>query len=279
MKSILFCTRSNQVGERTTLLLFLSSLRFLLLTLLCAAPSASRAELNFPIGPKQELDFTQNKSGTGLRWEIPYHLLDAFFYASTGRMSVPFEDSKAARAVLDRLKVVIDTGCSKRALQRIPHLVLLNRGFYSTQLKPLLAEWLLVWLAAQRLPGLRDEQALQYMTGQIAPESIDLENANVSDDYLKMLNLSKDWLNSFLPFVLEKIDRVTFGLLTPADLARALALGTCYESGLCESVHSFMYCLIVLQILTCPNPVVCWRCRSWAKTCRPAPQSSLTSMC
>ena len=29
---------------------------------------------------------------------------------------------------------------------------------------------------------------------------------------------------SFLPFVLGKIDRVSFGLLTPADLARALSV-------------------------------------------------------
>ncbi|CAM9444296.1 unnamed protein product, partial [Hapterophycus canaliculatus] len=37
-----------------------------------------------------------------------------------------------------------------------------------------------------------------------------------------MLNLTHDWLRSFLPHVLTKIDRVSFGLLTPADLERAL---------------------------------------------------------
>lgn len=37
-----------------------------------------------------------------------------------------------------------------------------------------------------------------------------------------MLNLTHDWLRSFLPHVLTKIDRVGFGLLTPADLQRAL---------------------------------------------------------
>lgn len=39
---------------------------------------------------------------------------------------------------------------------------------------------------------------------------------------LQMLNLTHDWLRSFLPHVLTKIDRVGFGLLTPADLQRAL---------------------------------------------------------
>ena len=46
----------------------------------------------------------------------------------------------------------------------------------------------------------------------------------LSDEHMKMLNLSHDWLKSFLPFVLGKIDRVSFGLLTPGDLARALAI-------------------------------------------------------
>ena len=40
--------------------------------------------------------------------------------------------------------------------------------------------------------------------------------------FLQMLNLTHDWLRSFLPHVLTKIDRVGFGLLTPADLQRAL---------------------------------------------------------
>ena len=39
-----------------------------------------------------------------------------------------------------------------------------------------------------------------------------------------MLNLSKDWLRSYLPHCLQKIDRVSFGLLSLADLKRALAV-------------------------------------------------------
>lgn len=39
---------------------------------------------------------------------------------------------------------------------------------------------------------------------------------------VQMMNLTHDWLRSFLPHVLTKIDRVSFGLLTPADLKRAL---------------------------------------------------------
>lgn len=47
---------------------------------------------------------------------------------------------------------------------------------------------------------------------------------------MKMLNLSHDWLSSLLPFCLAKIDRVSFGLLTPADLAKALARWCAQES-------------------------------------------------
>lgn len=39
---------------------------------------------------------------------------------------------------------------------------------------------------------------------------------------MQMLNLTHDWLRSFLPHVLTKVDRVSFGLLTPEDLQRAL---------------------------------------------------------
>jgi hypothetical protein len=35
-----------------------------------------RSELNFPIGRKDALDLTQNKSKKGLRWELPFFLLD-----------------------------------------------------------------------------------------------------------------------------------------------------------------------------------------------------------
>ena len=49
-----------------------------------------------------------------------------------------------------------------------------------------------------------------------------LARSTLSDDHMKMLNLTSDWINSLLPFCLAKIDRVSFGLLTPADLHRAL---------------------------------------------------------
>jgi len=66
------------------------------------------------IGKKIALDFTASSAGNGLRWEIPFHLLDAFFYAAEGRMSVPFQDSREAVSILDTIKAAIDRGCEQR---------------------------------------------------------------------------------------------------------------------------------------------------------------------
>ena len=40
-----------------------------------------------------------------------------------------------------------------------------------------------------------------------------------------MLNLAHDWLETYLPHALKKIDRVTFGLLSEGDLKTAHKLG------------------------------------------------------
>lgn len=48
-------------------------------------------------------------------------------------------------------------------------------------------------------------------------------NNDLTAHHRKLLNLSRDWLNTFLPHVLAKIDRVSFGLLSEADFDRAIA--------------------------------------------------------
>jgi len=49
-------------------------------------------------------------------------------------------------------------------------------------------------------------------------------HASLGDDHTKMINLVHDWIHSFMPHVLRKIDRVHYGLLQPDELARALKL-------------------------------------------------------
>lgn len=54
------------------------------------------------------------------------------------------------------------------------------------------------------------------MAGIARPELLD-------DELLKMMNLAHDWLESFLPFILSKIDRVSFGLLSADEIAKQFA--------------------------------------------------------
>eukprot|EP01087_Luapelamoeba_hula_P004848 TRINITY_DN1482_c0_g1_i1.p1 TRINITY_DN1482_c0_g1~~TRINITY_DN1482_c0_g1_i1.p1 ORF type:complete len:4317 (-),score=602.49 TRINITY_DN1482_c0_g1_i1:51-13001(-) len=183
-----------------------------------------KSELNFPIGPKLDLDFHP------LRWKLPIHLLDAIFYAERGTMSVGFRESNRAVAILEKLKVTINTGYQHRAMQRNPHIVLLNPSFYHKHLKPLIAEWAVLWLETQNLTGLTDSEIKDYImeesrTGFATrkPELAAKVNAHLSPKHKKMLNLCRDWLKSYLPHVLQKIDRVSFGLLSKSDYERAIA--------------------------------------------------------
>lgn len=45
----------------------------------------------------------------------------------------------------------------------------------------------------------------------------------IDDEFMKCLNLAQDLLQSILPFVLTKINRVSFGLLRPEEIERFLA--------------------------------------------------------
>ena len=185
-----------------------------------------KSELNWPLGRKEPLDFTKNKAGMGLRWEMPNHLLDAFFYATDGRMTVPFQESREALRILNEIKGKIEEGLVNKVMQRTPHLVLLNTTWYHAQLKPLLAQWMLLWLASKRLSGLKDEQITSYLLHRHKADEQALQTIHytLSGDHIKMLNLTYDWLRSTLPFVLSKIDRVSFGLLNKDDLDKALAI-------------------------------------------------------
>lgn len=162
-----------------------------------------KSELNFPIGPKLDLDFAP------LRWKLPIHLLDAIFYADGGSLSVGFKESNRAIDVLDKLKDVVTEGYKQRALQRNPHIVLLNPDFYHKYMKPIIAQWALLWLESQNLTGLSDEQIVKYILEEdrsnYEQALVDYVNTNLSPKNKKMLNLTRDWLKSFLPHVLQKV--------------------------------------------------------------------------
>jgi len=125
-----------------------------------------KSELNFPIGDKFDLDGSEE----GERWGLPVHLLDAVFFASTGRVST-FEQRGAALDLLKEIAVEIQRGIQGRHLQRLPHVTLLNYAFYDESLKPLMAEWAYLWLQKHHLHGIDRAEAVQYLLEGAAARS------------------------------------------------------------------------------------------------------------
>lgn len=186
-----------------------------------------KSELNWPVGVRRPLDFTRSSNGDdradGLRWKIPFHILDAIYYCTEGRMTVNFRDSREAVMLLEKIKSVIEDGHSKKLVQKTPHIVLLDRGYYQQVVRPLLERWVLIWMRHQTL-RVADRVIVNFLKlgPQADTETQQAIHDNLSDEQIKMLNLSRDWLESCLPHVLSKINRVTFGLLNPGDLKQAL---------------------------------------------------------
>lgn len=177
------------------------------------------------MGRKEPLDFTRNKVGTGLRWEVPFHLLDGLFFAVSGVLTVPFAESRAAALLLAELTKVVETGFTQKWLQRTPHLVLLSLPFYHSQIKPLMARWAMLYLYSKRLPSgtsVTDEYLYQYLLhgSRASAAVVEAVNLELTGEYIQLVNLTHTWILSFLPFVLQKINRVSFGLLSPDDIAR-----------------------------------------------------------
>ena len=184
-----------------------------------------KSELNWPIGEKVPIDFSKTKSlGVGLRWEMQWHILDAIFYASGNKMTVAFKDSREAHMILNEISSAIHQGIATQQVQKTPHFVLLERSFYTKQLKLLLARWQLLYLRNKRLPAVEDRHLLSYlMNGPLKdPQAAQAVSVKLSDEFMKMLNLSQDLLSNFIPHVLSKINRVSFGVLSKQDLKQSM---------------------------------------------------------
>ncbi|KAJ1425171.1 hypothetical protein B484DRAFT_93375, partial [Ochromonadaceae sp. CCMP2298] len=179
-----------------------------------------KSELNWPLGAKEPLDFTRSRVGNGLRWGLPAHLLDAIFACTGIPIIADIADSKVAMGILAELEQVLALGFSTLQLQRSPHLALVSKNFYDARMKSVLAKWLLLWLRARKMPALEDDEIVQFLLhGNTCAQTLQSKiKSALHDEHLKMLNLGHDWLNSFLPFVLQKVNRVHFGLLKKSDI-------------------------------------------------------------
>jgi hypothetical protein len=184
-----------------------------------------RSELNWPVGPKEPLDFTvgvvqQGRKGeSGLRWKIASHLLDLFFcwrQRSLGGAGA-YAESLEAQNVLDELSVLLNAACLEKIhVSTSPHLILLDRGWYATHVVPLVVRWLLLWLSGRC--GAGDSDVSDYLHhGGAGTDSavVGRLNRDLNDESMKMLNLGHLWINTLLPFVLSKTNRVAYGLLLP----------------------------------------------------------------
>ena len=187
-----------------------------------------KSELNYPIGEKYPIDME------GARWDLPIHLLDLVFSHKRGELfeSISPETAEAVGISVDGLKgafaAALDEGYATHMLQRSPHLALMDVEFYHEKLKPLLGSWALAWVWERSLGSLGSvsgDVLVQYMVGDRGDPSLaDQVQGRVLGSILpvdmKLLNLANDWLTSFLPHVLSKVDRVSYGILSATDLAR-----------------------------------------------------------
>ena len=180
-----------------------------------------KSELNWPMGRRVPLDFSRAIAGDGLRWKLPYFILDAVFAVSYGRSTASeVEGSQEALDLLESIREAIRGAIASKRVQTSPHLVLLDRGWYHDVLRPLLAHWTSIWLRAHgALRGMTDGLVMAYLLrGPGEAEAKAQLNRESDDEAIKMTNLARDWLCSLLPHLLTKVDRVTFGLLQPADV-------------------------------------------------------------
>lgn len=105
-----------------------------------------KSELNFPTGPKSLIHHAP------ARWCLPLHVLDGFFAVEdTSHVPAQLKESHAAHKILEQLRIVIRSGVERKLLQKNPHLVLLNEDFYHNEMKPILCQWLGLWLTSEHV--------------------------------------------------------------------------------------------------------------------------------
>jgi hypothetical protein len=75
-----------------------------------------KSELNWPLGTKEPLDFTRSRSGNGLRWGIPSHLLDAIFSCCGVPVLADIAESKAAGLCIEHIICLVVVPVSTYAL-------------------------------------------------------------------------------------------------------------------------------------------------------------------
>lgn len=186
-----------------------------------------KSELNFPIGNSEALPMMPE------RFELPMHLLDIFLSHEEASKVVPHSHVH----IWNEIKCLVETGREQMAFQSVPHLVLLNEAYYFTEMVMSVSKWALTWLY-QQVTIKADLEALGIAADSVSeevqsrllsylccygPERADASSfvaAHFSNISVQLLNLSRDWVLIYLPHVMSKIHRVSYGLIGDADVAR-----------------------------------------------------------
>jgi hypothetical protein len=189
------------------------------------------SELNFPVGQEYPLPlFSTKPYGQELRFQLPMFLLDAFGDFSC--TSLEASQQKEALEILAEIKQAIDFGKSHDFFQSNPHLVLLDQTFYHQNLACLISSWCCLWLSTcedikcDLAASDSSESWKQFTIAYLHASSHELDAAvsslplQFSPRSRQLLNLCRDWVRIYLPHVLSKVHRVSFGLLLPADEER-----------------------------------------------------------
>eukprot|EP00949_MAST-11_sp_MAST-11-sp1_P002253 g2253.t1 len=179
-----------------------------------------RSELNFPIGEKLPL------LPSPQRWDLPIHLLDTVLQAAHIAISGSLLESDSD-AILSSIVEALKGGIESQRLQRTPHLVLLDPDFYAEKLKALLADRALSFMKARHIfdgmgeilpsTSLLTEYVLHGNSASAPTAQAVRDMEGEHGEAIQALNLAHDWVSSYAPHVLRKVDRVSFGLLQPAD--------------------------------------------------------------
>lgn len=197
-----------------------------------------KSELNFPIGEKVPYDLSHPD---GERWGLPIFLLDFCLITKAECSSTDYKrvldlfESEVQKCE-DDLKAAITDGYACLALQRNPHLILLSAKFYKQVISPILCRWLGLWLEmkstlhvdtseADHTPStIVNRNVASCFVGETDIQVVqavghDLQSKGVSEHFLKLLTLGRSWILTFVPHVLSKVNRVSYGLLREGDMA------------------------------------------------------------
>ena len=164
--------------------------------------------LCYAVGAREPLDFGQTHQGK--RWECALHLFDALFGHETQTPPASLRDDKTAYEILRRLCEVTQRGYQRDCLQRQPHMVLLDLGFYRQDMLPVLIDWVLLFLQMEQFGRIAlsevDFDTLQtLLRTHLGGKKLESHSENLlvrclSHGEWKLLNLMEAWLHTLLPY-------------------------------------------------------------------------------